>query len=214
MPFLFPGVSSRIQAAALALPGTALALSSAMTVSRRSILAGGLLTSTAWALGLRAQEPRIPTEANIEGPYYRAGAPFRTKLAEGLKGEPLRIGGRVLGLDGRPLAGALLDVWQADREGAYDLTSDAFVLRGRLRADAEGRYAFDTIMPGQYDLGEAKRPAHIHCKISAEGRPTLTTQIYFKGDPWLARDPFVRPSLVIPASDQAGTFDIVLSEKR
>lgn len=185
-----------------------------MRLTRRAILTGGALTSTAWALGLRAQEARTPTEANIEGPYYRAGAPFRTKLAEGLQGDPLRIGGRVLGPDGLPLAGAVVDVWQADREGAYDLTSDAFVLRGRLRADAEGRYAIDTIMPGQYDLGEAKRPSHIHYKISAPGHAELTTQLYFKGDPWLARDPFVRKSLIIEASNKSGTFDIVLSEKR
>lgn len=176
-----------------------------MTISRRTWLAGSL----AWTL--RPQELRRPTDANIEGPYYRAGAPFRTKLADGLRGEPLKIAGRVLSPDGRALAGAVVDVWQADAGGAYDLKSDAFVLRGRIRTDAEGRYAYETIMPGQYDLGEAKRPAHIHYKVSADGHAPLTTQLYFKGDPWLARDPFVRDSLIIDKA--TGTFDIVLANR-
>jgi catechol 1,2-dioxygenase len=187
-----------------------------MNISRRAILAGGAATSAAWALGLRAQDPSplAPTEANIEGPYYRPNAPFRSALADGLKGEPLRIAGRVRDVDGSPLSGAVIDVWQADREGAYDLTSDAFRLRGRIRCDAEGRYAFTTLRPGQYDMGEAKRPSHIHYKISAEGRRTLTTQLYFKGDPWLARDPFFRPSLIIDVPKDAGAFDIVLAKGR
>lgn len=176
-----------------------------MIISRRAWIAGSL----AWTL--RPQERRAPTEANIEGPYYRAGAPFRTKLADGLRGDPLKIAGRVLSPDGTPLAGAIVDVWQADRDGDYDLKSDAFVLRGRIRADAEGRYAYETIMPGQYDLGEAKRPAHIHYKVSAEGHAKLTTQLYFKGDPWLARDPFARDSLIIDKT--TGTFDIVLAKR-
>ena len=175
-------------------------------ISRRTLLAGGV----AWAL--RPQDLRPVTEANIEGPYYRPGAPLRSRLADGLKGDPLKIGGRVLSPDGTPLAGALVDVWQADRDGAYDLKSDAFVLRGRIRAGADGRYAFETILPGQYDLGEAKRPAHIHYKISADGHAGLTTQLDFKGDPWLARDPFVRDSLIIDKT--SGTFDIVLAKKR
>jgi catechol 1,2-dioxygenase len=184
-----------------------------MSLDRRAILAAGA-ASLAWALGLRAQERRAPTEANIEGPYYRPGAPFRSRIADGLKGAPLRIAGRVLSPEGVPLAGAVVDVWQADREGAYDLTSDAFALRGRLRCDSQGRYAFDTIRPGQYDLGEAKRPAHIHYKIAADGHRPLTTQLYFKGDPWLARDPFARPSLVIDVPQNDGTFDIVLESRR
>ena len=186
-----------------------------MSLERRAILAGGA-ASLAWALGLRAQDRprRTPTEANIEGPYYRAGAPFRAKLAEGLPGDPLRIAGRVLSPEGAPLAGAVVDVWQADRDGAYDLASDAFRLRGRIRCDADGRYAFETIRPGHYDLGEAKRPAHIHYRISADAHRPLTTQLYFKGDPWLARDPFARASLTIDAPKNDGTFDIVLEPRR
>jgi len=169
-------------------------------------VAAGLLT------GLTPQDKKLaPTESNIEGPYYRKDAPFRNKLAAGLKGDPLKISGRVLSPDGTPLREALVDVWQADKEGAYDNSSDAFVLRGRIKTDKEGLYTVETVMPGQYDLGEAKRPAHIHYKISAPGHSPLTTQLYFKGDPWLSKDPFVRKSLIIEIADKAGTFDIVLA---
>ncbi len=171
------------------------------------MVAAGLLT------GLRPQDKKLtPTESNIEGPYYRKEAPFRNKLATGLKGDPLKITGKVLSPDGAPLREAVVDVWQADKEGAYDNSSDAFVLRGRIRTDKDGLYVYETIMPGQYDLGEAKRPAHIHYKVSAAGHALLTTQLYFKGDPWLSKDPFVRKSLIIELADKAGTFDIVLTK--
>src|SRR6185503_20939349 len=104
----------------------------------------------------------------------------------------------------------IVDVWHASAGGEYDNNSDKFQFRGRMRPGRCGRYRFETVMPGQYDLGEAKRPAHIHFKISAAGYRPLTTQLYFKGDPWLARDPFVRKSLIIelPKDKTAGTFDI------
>jgi catechol 1,2-dioxygenase len=179
-------------------------------ITRREVLGGA---AAVFLTGLAPQDRRLAlTEDNIEGPFYRKGAPFRNRLAAGLKGAPLRIAGKVLSPDGTPLRDALVDVWQADREGAYDTTSDAFVLRGRIRADANGLYAYETIMPGQYDLGEAKRPAHIHYKVSAGGHAPLTTQLYFKGDPWLVSDPFVRKSLVIELKESAGTFDVVLAK--
>jgi catechol 1,2-dioxygenase len=179
-------------------------------ITRREVLGGA---AAVFLTGLAPQEKRLaPTEDNIEGPFYRKGAPFRNRLAGGLKGAPLKIAGKVLSPEGTPLRDAVVDVWQADREGAYDTTSDAFVLRGRIRADVNGLYAYETVMPGQYDLGEAKRPAHVHYKVSADGHAPLTTQLYFKGDPWLARDPFVRKSLVIELKESSGTFDIVLSK--
>jgi catechol 1,2-dioxygenase len=182
-------------------------------ITRRDFLAQAGVSTAAWLAGPRRQEkkPLAATESNIEGPFYRKGAPFRTKLAEGLKGDALAISGKVLAPDGTPLRDAVVDVWQADKEGAYDNTSDKFVLRGRIRTDKDGLYAYETILPGQYDLGEAKRPAHIHYKISAEGHRPLTTQLYFKGDPWLERDPFVRQSLIIELSNAKGVFDIVLA---
>src|SRR5262245_25472859 len=183
-------------------------------ITRRDFLGHTGLSAAALLAGWRAQEKKAlaPTESNIEGPYYRKDAPFRSKLAEGLKGDARSVKGKVLSPDGTPLRDAVVDVWQADKGGAYDNESEKFVLRGRIRTDKDGLYAYETIMPGQYDLGEAKRPAHIHYKISAEGHRPLTTQLYFKGDPWLGRDPFVRKSLIIELSDAKGVFDIILAK--
>lgn len=182
-------------------------------ITRRDFVARAGLATTGLMLGACFQQKKlVPTEPNIEGPFYRKNSPFRNKLAEGLKGDALAIGGRVLSVDGTPLKDAVVDVWQADGEGAYDNASDRFVLRGRIRTGKDGLYRYETLMPGRYDLGEAKRPAHIHYKISAEGYRPLTTQLYFKGDPWLERDPFVRKSLVIELEKSKGAFDVVLAK--
>lgn len=185
-------------------------------LTRSGALTAGTLLAPA---ALRAQEQgRLrPTESNIEGPFYRADAPFREKLAEGVEGKALIISGRVLTTDGSPLSEAVVDVWHADTGGAYDNESDKFLLRGRIRTGKDGLYRYETILPGQYDLGESKRPAHIHYKVSGEKHRTLTTQLYFAGDEFLARDPWARTSLTIPLTPgekegdpQTGLFDIVL----
>ncbi|MBL9026728.1 MAG: hypothetical protein JNL21_31300 [Myxococcales bacterium] len=157
------------------------------------------------------------TEDNILGPYYKAGAPFDPNLADDLEGELLLIEGTVYGCDCEtPLAGAIVDVWQADSDGAYDNTG--FLLRGKVQTDADGRYSFLTIKPGWYLNGSQYRPAHIHYKVSHQDGVALTTQLYFEGDPYIPIDPFVKESLVIPLSagntgrgrGLVGTFDVVL----
>lgn len=164
----------------------------------------------------------VETHANIEGPYYRAGAPERTSLLEeGLTGTPIEIQGRVTGLDcGRGLANVELDVWHATADGHYDndgtmrLGRDRFLLRGRLRTDAEGRYRVSTIVPGRYLNGPQYRPAHVHVKVRAQGFAPLTTQLYFPGDPYNDVDPFIHRSLVMgieKSKDRMlGHFDFVL----
>lgn len=184
-----------------------------MKNTRREFLgAAGSLAAAALLGAQEGSKALAPTESNIEGPYYRKDAPFRAKLAEGLKGDALVISGRVLSPDGKPLRNAVVDVWHASAQGEYDNDSAKFLLRGRIRTDQDGLYRYETIMPGQYDLGEAKRPAHIHYKVSADAHRPLTTQLYFKGDPWLERDPFVRKSLIIDLEKTAGTFDVVLAK--
>lgn len=159
----------------------------------------------------------LETEDNILGPFYRAGAPFRTELATAADGELLQVYGTVSGRAGSCLAlpGALLDIWQADSSGAYDNTSPNFLFRGRLNTDSTGAYAFQTVLPGRYLNGNMYRPRHIHLRVSAPGHVLLTTQLYFEGDPFLSSDPFVRPSLVVPLEqrDQMlhARFDIVLA---
>jgi catechol 1,2-dioxygenase len=163
------------------------------------------------------------TEANIEGPYYRGGAPFRADLREpGIAGVPLAMSGSILSLDCRsPLEGAVLDVWQADGDGHYDndgslrLARDAMRLRGKVRADARGAFSFHSVLPGRYLNGRTYRPAHIHVKASAPGHATLTTQLYFPDDPFNEKDPFIRKSLIMDVGQKTGNavghFDFVLT---
>lgn len=169
-----------------------------------------------------------PTEENILGPYYRAGAPYRGKITPPLApGTVLLLTGRVWALDTRrPLAGAVLDLWQASASGRYDNDdpdappkADVFLNRARLITDENGGYEVETVHPGRYQTGPGMwRPAHIHYAVHAPGYRTLVTQLYFKGDPYNARDPFIRPSLIIDlqatrtagGSYEAGTFDVVL----
>jgi protocatechuate 3,4-dioxygenase beta subunit len=158
----------------------------------------------------------LETEDNILGPFYRRNAPFRT--AFGGEGEPLVVSGRVraAGFACGALDGAVVDVWHADAEGAYDNDSPAFAHRGRVRAGADGTYAFSTILPGRYLNGPQFRPRHVHVRVDAPGHVLLTTQLYFEGDPFLDADAFVKPSLVRPLEGDASgwrcTFDIVLAK--
>lgn len=158
------------------------------------------------------------TDDNLLGPFYKAGAPFDADLADDLPGELVQIEGTVYGCDCEtPLAGAIVDIWQADDAGGYD--NAGFTLRGRIETDEDGRYRLLTIKPGWYLNGDQFRPAHIHYKVSHEQGMSLTTQLYFEGDPYIPIDPFVKDSLIIPlASGQVkgrsallGTFDIVLA---
>lgn len=127
------------------------------------------------------------TAANIEGPFYKAGAPERARLVQRQRGVPLVVEGIVRDADCRPIPGAWLDVWHADHEGGYD--NDGFGLRGRLRADRVGRYRLETIVPGHYLNGPTYRPAHIHVKLFAPGFRPLTTQLYFPEDPTMKATP-------------------------
>src|SRR5437899_458478 len=120
-------------------------------------------------LALRAQKADkadkdkwAATEDCILGPYHRPGAPFRAKVTPPLEaGVVLLVKGRVWGLDTRkPLAGAVLDVWQANAKGRYDNDDprnppkkDVFVNRARLIADENGYYEYETVHPGAYKIG-------------------------------------------------------------
>lgn len=161
------------------------------------------------------------TEPNIEGPYYRSGAPRRADLRPaGAEGVPLVIGGCVRSLDCRSiLRGAVLDVWHADARGRYDndghLAESPFLYRGLLEVDERGEFRIQTVVPGRYLNGRTYRPAHVHVKVTAPGHRPLTTQLYFPGDPFNDADPFIRPSLIMDvASDrgsEAARYDFVLA---
>jgi len=171
--------------------------------------ASGFLSTTLLAV----TEDLPETENNWEGPFYKPGAPERSVLLEsGMAGTPLTVTGHVLDTNGRPLKGALLDFWQADHAGEYD--NKGFRLRGRLYTDDEGRYTLRTIKPLYYGAPGDMRPSHIHVKASFEKSPILTTELYFKGDPWNHHDPGVRPSLILAprkvSDGLAAQFDFII----
>jgi protocatechuate 3,4-dioxygenase beta subunit len=121
-----------------------------------------------------------------------AGAPL---------GERIVVSGRVLDENARPVAGTLVEIWQANAAGRYPHKVDQhdapvdpnFSGAGRCLTDAEGRYRFVTIRPGEYPWRNhynAWRPAHIHFSLFGPAFATrLVTQMYFPGDPLLEFDP-------------------------
>jgi hydroxyquinol 1,2-dioxygenase len=165
------------------------------------------------------RKPPGVTEYTIFGPFYVDGAPEMPSMASiagDTPGEPVIVSGRVISPEGQPLAGALLDVWQASADGFYDVQLPHLTemnLRGKFRADAQGRYAFRSIKPSCYPVpGDGPvgqmikaagrhpyRPAHIHFIVSAEGYEPITTELFAEGDPYLDSDVVfgVRNSLVV-----------------
>lgn len=153
-----------------------------------------------------------PTHAATAGPFFKPRSPERASLIEpGLPGTPLTVSGRVRGRDGKPVAGALLDFWQADDQGEYD--NAGFRLRGHQHADAQGRYRLATIVPGQYP----GRTRHIHVKVQAARGRVLTTQMYFPGEARNASDGLFDEALLVAVREEGkarvGTFDFVLADR-
>jgi protocatechuate 3,4-dioxygenase beta subunit len=150
-----------------------------------------------------------PTPRQTEGPFFTPNSPQRQNLVEqGMRGQVIELSGLVVTRSCRPVAGALIDFWQADADGAYD--NSGFRLRGHQFADGEGRYRLRTIIPSPY----TGRTAHIHVKVQATNRPVLTTQLYFPDMPGNARDFLFKPELAmrLTKSGEAvqGRFDFVL----
>ena len=151
-----------------------------------------------------------PTPSQTEGPYFKPSSPQRASLLEsGITGTTLVVGGLVLTRSCVPVAGALLDFWQADDDGAYD--NAGFRLRGHQFADESGQFRLETVVPGLYP----GRTRHIHVKVQAPNRPVLTTQLYFPGEARNAGDSIFRQELVVSMQDAGGarqaTFDFVLN---
>ncbi len=159
------------------------------------------------------------TEATVLGPFHTPDAPALKSGADmtnGAPGEPLYVTGRVVTADGKPVAHAMVDVWQADAEGLYDVQRGELHnerrARGLIQADQEGQFSFWTVLPEAYPVPtdgpvgqmlvntgrHAWRPAHIHFMVKAEGFQPLITHIFREGDKYLDSDVVfgVRPSLV------------------
>ena len=148
-----------------------------------------------------------PTRTEATGPVLgeRHLAPLDADLTLQHTGEPLGeriiVHGRVLDSDGRPLAGSLVEVWQANAAGRYRHDWDRhpapldpnFSGAGRCLTDSDGRYSFTTVKPGPYPWGNhhnAWRPAHVHFSLLGQAfAQRLVTQMYFPGDPLFEFDP-------------------------
>jgi hydroxyquinol 1,2-dioxygenase len=148
------------------------------------------------------------TQSSLLGPFFRENAPamkLGANIAKGDEGEQILVAGRITDARGRPLPGAIVDVWQNASSGLYDMQGpepDEMNHRARFRADEEGRYHFVTVRPLGYsiptdgpvglmlrDLGRhGCRPAHVHFLLSAEGHQELATALYVAGDEHIESD--------------------------
>lgn len=189
------------------------------STTRRRLLGSGLAASALLLLPARGEAATLPltpacdaqgpaTPRQTEGPFYSRGTPEKADFRGDAEGEPLLLAGFVLDRACRPLAGALVDLWHADAQGHYD--NAGFRLRGHVLTDAEGRFAFATIVPGAYP----GRTLHYHVKVQAPGGPLLTTQLYFPDFPGNARDRLFDPALSMTLAqageERLGRFDFVV----
>jgi len=200
-----------------------------LSVSRRRFLQGSAAVSLSALLGACSDDeerplPRRrgelpptpacedgddPTPEQTEGPFYTPDTPRRTDLVSvGIRGERLNLIGRVVDTQCRPVAGALLDFWQADADGAYDNQGNR--LRGHQFSDRRGGFRLSTIVPGRY----TGRTRHIHVKARRRGGPVLTTQLYFPGEPGNREDGLFDEALLMQvrrtATGRRARFTFVL----
>ena len=157
-----------------------------------------------------AQLPLTP--AQIEGPYFRLGAPRRESLIEpGVTGQRFLLSGRVLTPRGTPIPGACVNFWMSDDEGNYDMIGHQ--LHGYTLTDAQGRYQMEMIEPACYEPRQAK---HIHVKVQGDSR-ILTTQLFLSDDEGRLRDRWFLPELEVKVEEKSdgsksGTFDFVIEQ--
>jgi protocatechuate 3,4-dioxygenase beta subunit len=166
------------------------------------------------------RKPSGATETTVLGPFHVADAP---RLENGAnicldgKGEPMVITGRVTDTEGKPISGALLDVWQANDDGFYDVQQKGIQpdmnLRGIFTTDSDGRYWFRSAKPSFYPIPDdgtvgkmlkalgrhPYRPAHVHFIVGAKGYAPITTHYFVPGDPYLESDAVfgVKESLIV-----------------
>jgi len=154
------------------------------------------------------RKPSGATESTVLGPFYVSGGPelaIGSNIAEGVPGEPTYFSGRVLSTGGKPIAGAMLDLWSTDGEGWYDVQlkdGNTLRARGKIKTDRDGRYAFWTVKPVSYPIPtdgpvgkmllkmgrHPYRPAHTHMIVTAPGHEPVTTHLFVEGDKYLESD--------------------------
>lgn len=204
-------------------------------ISRRYFLSASAAMASLFSTSLIAKEIK-PTAKQVEGPYYpthkQADKNANMNQVDGnngrANGEVITILGRVIDTEGSPVVGAIIDIWQADKNGRY-LHDDApkstpidpnFQYWAQLKTDSDGTYRVSTIKPGKYPaMGDWVRPPHIHFKIARRGLRELTTQMYFANEPlneidklYLETPEKQRASIVVDFQEGKGSFNIVLEK--
>ncbi len=171
------------------------------------ILASDVLGLSMLVVQMNHRFDAAATPATVLGPFHIEGSPelgYGADMSEGVPGTPLYISGTVRDLDGKPIAGAVLDVWQADPEGAYEaqLEVDEARLRAKYAAREDGTYCLRTVGPKGYaipmdgpvgDLISRTaishfRPAHVHFLLTADGYQPLITHLFQEGAQYLDTD--------------------------
>jgi protocatechuate 3,4-dioxygenase beta subunit len=184
------------------------------------------------------------TETSLLGPFFRESAPkipLGGTLANVSKGSEIIIYGQVTDSEGKPVPHAVMDVWQTNEDGHYDLQAydpTTMDMRGQLQCDAEGRFHFRTFRPLGYSIPmdgpvgdlvkrQARhgfRPAHIHTLIAAPGYRELVTALYFADDKHVDSDTVfgvskslvIMPSLDLPDAPVKGVpsirYDFTMSK--
>jgi hydroxyquinol 1,2-dioxygenase len=175
------------------------------------------------------RKPSGASESTVLGPFHLPDAPelpMGADICLDQKGDPMFVHGRILDVAGRPVAGAKIDVWQANDEGFYDVQQKGiqpdFNLRGVFRTGADGSYSFRAVKPKFYPIPadgnvgkllaalgrHPYRPAHLHYIIEAEGFARLVTHVFDPDDPYIRSDAVfgVKESLMAvfrPVTDKA-----------
>jgi hydroxyquinol 1,2-dioxygenase len=200
------------------------------------ILASDVLGLSALVVQLNNRFDEGATPATVLGPFHIDGSPpaeFGYDMSDGIPGTPLFITGKVTDLEGKPIPGAVLDVWQADADGAYEAQLpdiDEARLRAKYQAREDGDYCVRTIAPLGYTIPmdgpvgdlirqtsiSEFRPAHVHFLLDEPGYAKLITHLFPEGTDYLDSDVVfgVKDALITPfveheagPSPDGGTMD-------
>jgi protocatechuate 3,4-dioxygenase beta subunit len=130
---------------------------------------------------------RKPTPANTMGPFYKRLVPVNDVLrAPGDSGIPLNLSGQVFDTRGDIVPGAIIEIWQTNHTGYYDL--EGYRYRGKVNVNKSGAYSFESVIPGHYP-DKSRICQHIHYAVVSPGHKPLVTQLYFATDPVFDGDP-------------------------
>jgi catechol 1,2-dioxygenase len=203
--------------------------------TRRHFLQGAVASAAAISGAAQAQQCAL-TGGDILGPFFRPNSATSEKngfvvLAKRSEaGRRITLTGRVVRPDCKtPVVGAVVDAWQANAKGAYDIARpdeviapENYNLRGQTRTDSKGEFVLETVMPGKYGIPPGlegfeshagkTRPAHVHLTITHPVYLPLTTQVYFEGDTQIKDDPWAKHSnLLAKMTGDDARVDIVLA---